>query len=385
MSAALRWKVEGPESAPVVVLLNGIGTTTEIWDAQVGPLTELLRVVRVDTRGHGASPPALDAIGRPGTLADLGQDVLDVLDEIGVGRAHFAGVSLGAMTAMWLAIHHPARVGRLALVCTSAFLPPAEGWLDRAAAVRSAGMAAIADPVVARWITPALAERDPQLLARLRAMLCSIDPESYAQCCEAIAGMDLRADLSRITAATLVVGGSRDLATPLAHAETIVSRIAGAQMHVVDAAHVATVEQSGAVAARLVEHFGTGRDVLRAGFATRRAVLGDDHVNRAVANTTEFSAPFQDFLTRYAWGEIWTRPGLTRRERSLVTVAVLTALGAEHELAMHVRAALRNGATAGDIGEVLLHTAVYAGLPRSNRAFAIAAEVIRTGTPGAGA
>jgi 4-carboxymuconolactone decarboxylase len=113
-----------------------------------------------------------------------------------------------------------------------------------------------------------------------------------------------------------------------------------------------------------------------AGLRTRREVLGDEHVDRAIATTTEFTAPFQDFITRYAWGEIWNRPGLGRRERSMITVAVLAALGREEELAMHIRAALRNGVTPPEISEMLLHLAVYAGVPASNRAFAIAAGVI---------
>ncbi|HEY0487556.1 MAG TPA: 4-carboxymuconolactone decarboxylase [Mycobacteriales bacterium] len=108
----------------------------------------------------------------------------------------------------------------------------------------------------------------------------------------------------------------------------------------------------------------------------RRAVLGDTHVDRAVANTTGFTAPFQDFVTRYAWGDVWTRPGLDRRTRSIVTLTVLTALGHENELAMHVRAAVRNGLTADEIGEVLLHTAVYAGVPAANTAFAVAQRVL---------
>jgi 4-carboxymuconolactone decarboxylase len=113
-----------------------------------------------------------------------------------------------------------------------------------------------------------------------------------------------------------------------------------------------------------------------AGLKTRREVLGDEHVDRAIAASTEFTAPFQDFLTRYAWGEVWNRPGLTRPERSMVTLAVLTALGRHEELAMHVRAALRNGLTAEEISEVLLHTAVYAGIPAGNSAFAIAKTAI---------
>jgi 4-carboxymuconolactone decarboxylase len=113
-----------------------------------------------------------------------------------------------------------------------------------------------------------------------------------------------------------------------------------------------------------------------AGMRTRREVLGDEHVDRAAANTTDFTAAFQDFITRYAWGEIWNRPGLSRPERSMITIAMLAALGRDEELALHVRAALRNGLGPDDIAEVLLQVAVYAGVPAANRAFAVAAPII---------
>jgi 3-oxoadipate enol-lactonase/4-carboxymuconolactone decarboxylase len=125
----------------------------------------------------------------------------------------------------------------------------------------------------------------------------------------------------------------------------------------------------------LLSHLGA-QATLAAGLATRRAVLGDEHVDRAIAGTTPLTADFQDFLTRYAWGDVWSRPGLTRRERSLVTLAALVSLGAEHEVAMHVRAGLRNGLTRTELAEALLHTSLYAGLPRANRAFAIAQQVL---------
>jgi 4-carboxymuconolactone decarboxylase len=112
------------------------------------------------------------------------------------------------------------------------------------------------------------------------------------------------------------------------------------------------------------------------GMTVRREVLGDEHVDRAVAGTTPLTAPFQDFITRYAWGEIWSRPGLSRAERSMITLTALVVLRQEGELAMHLRAALRNGLTPDQIGEVLLHTAVYAGVPAANRAFAIARDVL---------
>jgi 4-carboxymuconolactone decarboxylase len=118
---------------------------------------------------------------------------------------------------------------------------------------------------------------------------------------------------------------------------------------------------------------GEGHD---AGMEVRRAVLGDAHVDRAIERTTEFTAPFQDFITRYAWGGVWTRDGLDRRTRSVITLSVLTSLGRENEIAMHVRAALRNGLTPAEIGEIFIHTAIYAGVPAANSAFAIAQEVI---------
>jgi 4-carboxymuconolactone decarboxylase len=117
-----------------------------------------------------------------------------------------------------------------------------------------------------------------------------------------------------------------------------------------------------------------------AGLRVRREVLGDEHVDRAIAGTTEFTAPFQDLITRYAWGEIWARPGLSRQQRSMITIAMLAALGRDDELAMHVRAALRNGLTTAEIAEVLLQVAIYAGVPAANRAFAIAAKTVENST-----
>ena len=370
----LAWREDGPPEAPTLVLLNSIGTTTEMWTPCLAALAGQFHVVRIDTRGHGASAPSPP--GLPCTVGDLGQDVLAVLDELRLDRVHLAGVSLGAMTAMWLAIHHPARVARLALLGTAAHLPTGPSYLDRAAAVRSRGMAAIADLPARVWITESLAERDPALLADLQAMLAGVDAESYAQCCEALADVDLRADLGRVAAPTLVVAGADDPATPPELAQAIAAAVPGARLEVLgQTAHIAPVEQPARVVQLLLGHFGGGA-TLAAGYATRRTVLGADYVDRAVAATTEFTAPFQEFLTRYAWGDVWSRPGLTPRERSIATLAALVTLGGENEIALHVHAARRNGLSADEIGEVLLHTALYAGLPRANRAFTIARDVL---------
>lgn len=374
---SLAVRTDGPETAPVVVLLNSIGTTSDMWTPVLGPLTEQFRIVRIDQRGHGASPPSFPSPdGVECTLADLAADVVGVLDRLDLARVDLAGTSLGGMVGMWLAIHRPERIARLALLCTSSFLPPASGWRDRAATVRSRGTIAVTDPVVARWVTPALAARDGELVDGLRAMMGSIDAESYAQCCEAIASMDLRDDLARIAAPTLVVAGAEDAAIPPEHAEFIAAGVPGARLEVLSpAAHLPTYEQPGRVSALLQDHFRGGASLAR-GLATRRAVLGDAHVDKALAARDGLTAPFQDFLTRYAWGDVWSRAELSRRERSIATLGAVITLGSDNEIALHVRAARTNGMSDEEIAEVVMHVALYAGLPRANHAMTIVREVL---------
>lgn len=366
---------EGPRDAPLVLLIGSLGSTLEIWAPQVPALTERFRVVRYDTRGHGRSPVPTG----PYSLDDLVDDAVALLDRLGARQAHVVGLSLGGMTAMRLAARQPERVDRLALLCTTARFPSAAPWRDRAATVRSEGVAAVARAVVERWFTEQLRAADPSLVPRWEQVVAATPAEGYASCCEAVAAMDLLPDLTQIGAPTLAVAGENDPSTPPSHLQTIADGVAGARLLVLpQAAHLANVEQPTAVNAALLAHLDpAGVDPYERGLQARRAVLGAAHVNRAVAGTTPLSAPFQDFITRYAWGEIWSRPGLDRRTRSMLTVALLAALGHEQELALHVRAAVTNGLTPEEIGEVLLHTALYAGVPAANRAIAVAQQVVR--------
>ena len=376
-AVAVHAVVEGPADAPVVLLAGSLGSTLEMWDAQVPALTEHFRVVRYDTRGHGRSPVPPG----PYRIDDLVDDAVALLDRLGVAQAAFVGLSLGGMTGLRLAAREPHRVSALAVLCTSALLGPASGWHERAATVRREGTSAVAGAVVSRWLTDGLRAADPALVQRLEAMVASTPAEGYAACCEAIAAMDLRADLPRIAAPTLALAGADDPATPPPHLRDIASGVPDGQLVVLpSAAHLANVEQAAAVAAALVLHLGrtgpTDAGRTARGMAVRRAVLGDAHVDRAVAATTPLTAPFQDLITRYAWGDVWSRPGLDRRTRSMLTLALLTALGHEHELGLHVRAAVTNGVTADEIGEVLLHSAVYAGVPATHRMLAVAQRVL---------
>ena len=369
--------VDGAGDAPAVLLIGSLGSTSEMWEPQVAALAERFRVVRYDARGHGRSPVPPG----PYALDDLVDDAVALLDRLGIDRASVVGLSLGGMTALRMAAREPARVDRLVVLCSSAFLPPASAWAERAALVRDKGAASVADAVVERWFTPQWRAREPESVARMRAMIAATPPEGYASCCEAIAQMDLRPDLVRVLAPTLTIAGAVDPATPPEHLDAIAAGVAdGRSVVLADAAHLASWEQSAAVNAAVLTHLlAGGTDATRraAGTQVRRAVLGDAHVDAAVAGTTAFTADFQDLLTRHAWGDVWSRPGLDRRARSMLTVALLAALGHDDELALHVRAAVSNGLGAQEIAEVLLHTSVYAGVPAANNAFRVAQPVLR--------
>lgn len=243
--------VTGREGAPVVVLSNSLGSTHRMWDAQIASLEACFRVVRYDTRGHGQSPVPEG----PYSIDDLADDLIALLDRLGVERAHLVGLSLGGMTVMRVAGRNPERVQRIALLCTGAQLPPSQAWMDRAALVREQGSAAVAGPVIERWFTPGYLAAHPDKRSAYEAMIGSTSAEGYAGCCEAIAKLDLRDELSNITAPTLAIAGDDDPATPPAKLEQIVAGIPGATLLTVpQAAHLANAEQPDIITAALIEH-----------------------------------------------------------------------------------------------------------------------------------
>jgi 3-oxoadipate enol-lactonase / 4-carboxymuconolactone decarboxylase len=373
--------LDGPEGAPVIILANSLGTTLRMWDGQAPKLSSRFRLLRYDHRGHGGSPVSPG----PYTIEDLGRDVLALLDRLGIERASFCGLSLGGMVGMWLASEAPERIERLVLCCTLARFAP-EVFDARARMVRAAGVAEIADDVLERWFTPAFRASQGGVVEWARRMLLETPAEGYAGCCEAVRDTDLRRRLGAISAPTLVIAGADDPAAPPEQAKLICDSIPHARLVVIEqAAHLANVEQPKALTSALLDHLDPdGRKAHRAvsdpvhdrGMRIRREVLGDDHVDAAIARTTEFTADFQDLITRYAWGEIWTRPGLDRKTRSCITLTALVALGKLEELEMHVRAALRVGLTVEEIKEVLLQSAIYCGVPAANSAFAVAQSVL---------
>ncbi|MUL83520.1 MULTISPECIES: 3-oxoadipate enol-lactonase [unclassified Mycolicibacterium] len=243
--------VSGPPDAPAVVLSNSLGSTLAMWDAQIAELEQRFRLVRYDIRGHGGSPVP----DGPYSIDDLTDDLLVLLDRLQIGRAHVVGLSLGGMTAMRLAVRNPERVDRLALLCTAAQLAPAANWTSRAATVRAEGTNVIAEAAVQRWFTAEYLREDPHRRGEYERMVAATPAEGYAGCCEAIAELDLRQQLSSIEAPTLVIAGAQDPATPPAKLEELAAQIPDARLLIVEhAAHLANAEQPGLITPALITH-----------------------------------------------------------------------------------------------------------------------------------
>ncbi len=250
--AAIYWKLEGRDDAPALVLLNSIGTDMDLWAETLPILRRHFALLRVDTRGHGASG-APDGDYR---LDQLASDVLSVMDAAGIHRATIAGVSLGGMIAMEAALGAPERVAGLALVCTSATMDSAS-WDARIATVREGGTAAIADLAMGRFLSPTFIAERPEVEATVRRGLIAMSASGYAGCGAAIRDMDLQHRLPEIAAPTLVITGTRDTSTPFdGHGDHLLAQIPGAVHRSLEAAHLAPIEAPEAVAAAVIEQFG---------------------------------------------------------------------------------------------------------------------------------
>ncbi|MES2752944.1 MAG: 3-oxoadipate enol-lactonase [Pseudomonadota bacterium] len=236
----LNVSVDGRDGGPTVMLSNSLGTTMQMWEPQMAALTKLFRVVRYDRRGHGKSgaPPG------PYSMERFGKDVLAILDDLNIDKVHWCGLSMGGMVGQWLGANAPQRIDKLILANTSCYYPDPTNWLNRIKAVKEGGVAAIADAVIAAWLTADFREREPQIAANLKAMLVATPVQGYLACCEALSTLDQRELLPRIEAPTLVIAGRQDVATTVEAGELIRSRIPGASMTLLDAAHISNVEQS---------------------------------------------------------------------------------------------------------------------------------------------
>jgi 3-oxoadipate enol-lactonase / 4-carboxymuconolactone decarboxylase len=369
-----------PSARPLLLLGNSIGTSgTALWSASAGFLGERFHVVGWDLPGHGRNTAPVSA---GFTMAQLAAGVLALADRVLTdrgepsGRLYYAGDSLGGAVGLQMLLDAPDRIAAAVLLCTGAKIGDAEGWRERAARVRASGTTVVINQSVERWFAPGFLEREPQVGGRLLDSLRAADAEAYALACEALADFDVRSRLREIAVPVLAVAGAEDFATQAELLAEIANGVQRGTLQILDGvAHLAPAEAPEEVAKLIMKHCdapGSGTDRYTAGMQVRREVLGDDHVDRAAAASTDLTRDFQQLITEYAWGTIWTRPGLDRRSRSMITLVALVARGHHEELAMHVRAARTNGLSIDEIKEILLQTAIYCGVPDANTAFRIA-------------
>jgi 3-oxoadipate enol-lactonase len=245
---------KGGDNAPWLILSNSLGTTLDMWQPQMPALLAHFRVLRYDTRGHGKSTTSTEAF----TVEQLGRDVIALMDELAIDKAHFCGLSMGGMTGIWLGIHAGSRIDRLALCNTSARIGTPEVWNARIEKVRTEGMAPIVPAVIERWFTPSFRQRAPEQVESVRQMLLATDAAGYAANCAAIRDMDQRQDVSSIANPALVITGTHDMSTPADDGQWLASRIAGASYVELDAAHLSNWEQAEKFTAELLQFLSNG-------------------------------------------------------------------------------------------------------------------------------
>ncbi|OIJ25162.1 bifunctional 3-oxoadipate enol-lactonase/4-carboxymuconolactone decarboxylase PcaDC [Nocardioides luteus] len=373
-------ELAGDPSKPILVVGPSLGTSvTALWSATAELLADSFHVIGWELPGHGHGAPTTE----PFSMADLAAGVLACVDRVLTDRGErhgtfaYAGDSVGGAVGLQLLLDAPARVSGAVLTNTGAKIGEPAGWTDRAATVRAAGTASQIAGSTQRWFSPGFLEREPARGGALLHSLRDADAESYALVCEALAAYDVRGRLAEIVAPVLTIAGVDDAPTPPASLEEIAIGVRNGRFVTLDAVgHLAPAEAPHAVSTLITSHVTTSDPAYAAGMNVRRQVLGDPHVDRATAAITDVNRDYQDLITRYAWGTIWTRPGLARRDRSIGVLTALVAGRHFEELEFHLRAALTNGLTREEIIEVLLQTSIYVGVPAANTAFAVANRVL---------
>jgi len=363
-----------PDDDVPLLMLHSIGTCLRVFDPQVAALARTRRIIRMDLRGHGLSGVTEGDY----SMALHAADAFKLLDALGVQRAHVLGMSIGGRIALQMAAMAPARVASLILFDTALDFPPPQAWQDRIDAVRVRGTEALVEVVMPRWVVDPT-RPDSQ---GLRRMLLTTDRAGYAGSAAALRDARAAEILGKVTCPATVVVGDHDIATPPAMAQAIVAAIPGsAYVEVPGGGHIITYECAEAATAAITGHFARLAPPMgaEAGLAIRKSVLGAAHVARAQGNVTPLDAAFQEWITANVWGGVWTRPGLSRHQRSLLCLGMMAALGRHEEFELHVRATRNTGVTPEEIAEVLLQVGAYAGVPTANSALKIAKSVLKEG------
>jgi len=367
-------KRDGSRHVQPIVFINSLGSDYRIWDDVLPLLPGTYDFIRYDLRGHGLS----DCPQAPYSIRDHANDLADLLDALAIENPVLVGISVGGMIAIDYAAAHPGAVKALVLLDTFPKIGTEPMWNERINTLREHGMAHLTDQILSRWFAPSFAAANPTAYQGYSNMLSRMPVMGYTGTCEAIRDTDLTESARTIDCPALVLCGAEDGATPPDLVRGLVNILPNARYaEIANAGHLPCVENP-ATTAHEIHSFLKGMmpdDKYAAGMKVRREVLGDAHVDRAEANKTAFDTDFQRMITEMAWGTVWTGEDIDRQTRHLLVIAVLAALGKEHELAMHLKATLNTGVTPEQIKEVFHVVAIYAGVPAANTAFGIAKRV----------
>lgn len=367
-----KWLHQG--KVETLVFINSLGTDFSIWSDVVTNVSRHFNVLLFDKRGHGLSATSEGKI----TIDDYANDVIALMDALEIKKANIVGLSIGGLITYSLASRYPERLEKLIFSNTGAKIGTTENWNNRIEAIRNVGLKNISNNVIGRWLSEDYQKKYPAEMLGYISMLERNDTIGYIQACEAIRDADYTNSISTIKHKSCFIGGSEDAGTTPEFVTKNAKDLNADLVIINEVGHLPCIEAPEKVAKCIIDFcFRENETILyNQGMATRRLVLGNAHVDKAEANKTEFDADFQEYIINSAWGSIWSRPHLTKRERSLITIAVLATLGHEEELAMHIRATKNTGASEKDIKELLLHIGIYAGVPVSNGAIKIAKKVL---------
>lgn len=365
-----QWKYNKlPET---IIFINSLGTNLSIWEDVAAKLAGHYNILLFDKRGHGLSNTKPGAV----TIETYADDVINLMNTLDIKKAHLVGLSIGGLITYSLASRYVDRFDKLIFSNTGAKIGTADGWNDRIVKLKTDGLVSMSANIIERWLSPDYRANQNSATQGYIRMLEQNNDLGYIQACEAIRDADFTSKLDDIKHESLFIGGSADLGTTPAFVEEHAKALGATRVEIIpNVGHLPCIEAPGVVAEIIIDFIEGELPLFERGMKTRRMVLGDSHVDRAEANKTDFDQDFQTYIVNSAWGSIWSRPHLTKRERSMITIAVLASLGHEEELEMHIRASQNTGTSIEDVKEVLLHIGIYAGVPVTNGAMKTAKKI----------
>ena len=352
-----------------IFFVNSLGSDQRLWDEVINHLPSGYGYVTYDLPGHGLSDHSSDV-----SIENFADDAIALLDALNLQHVIFCGVSIGGMIGQVLLAKRP-DLFQCGILCnTDSIIGSAARWEERRRAIEKSGIKDVSKTIIDNWFAKQYYQNKDRILLH-QNMVASTNQQGYLDACHAISQADLTSYAKQIDVPVLCIAGDEDKSVPVEQVKALAQRIPNAQLEVIEQlGHLPCLETPALLANLIIDFEQKHADENRydIGMRTRKSVLGEAHVAIAEENKTDFDQAFQILITEGAWGSVWSSPGISARERSMLTLALLAATGNFEEIPMHIRASKRTGATLRDITEAFQHVAIYAGVPKANHAIKLA-------------